>query len=134
MGIRFRKRIKILPGVNVSFSKSGISTTVGIKGASVNIGKNGVYGNAGIPGTGIYMREKLSGKKKRNNHADSYNNIHSQNDIPAGCFATIAGAFSGLAFGLLSWSFSIGLLIGAISFSLAFLIGWIIKKCKENDE
>ena len=54
----------MLPGVTLNFSKSGISTTIGTKGASVNIGKNGVYGNAGIPGTGIYMREKIAGSKK----------------------------------------------------------------------
>ena len=60
MGWRFRKRVKIAPGVNLNFSKSGTSVTVGGKGASVNVGKKGVYGNVGIPGTGIYNREKLS--------------------------------------------------------------------------
>ena len=131
MGIRFRKRIKILPGVNLNLSKSGISTTIGVKGASVNIGKNGVYGNAGIPGTGIYMRERLSAKKKQSQYVDPYSNNQTKNDIPAGCFATIAGVFSGLAFGLLSWSLSIGFIVGASAFSFAFLIGWLIKKNKE---
>lgn len=127
MGIRFRKRIKVLPGVTINFSKSGISTTIGIKGASINVGKNGVYGNAGIPG--IYMRERLSGKKKKIiQNADPYNSLQSQNDIPAGCFATIAAIFFGLAFGLLSWSFYTGILIGSICFFVAFLIGWLIKK------
>lgn len=65
MGIRFRKRVKVAPGINLNFSKSGTSVTVGGKGGSINIGKNGVYGNAGIPGTGIYAREKISGKKKK---------------------------------------------------------------------
>jgi hypothetical protein len=65
MGIRFRKRAKIAPGINLNFSKSGTSVTVGGKGGSINIGKNGVYGNAGIPGTGIYAREKISGNKKK---------------------------------------------------------------------
>lgn len=132
MGIRFRKRIKVLPGVTINFSKSGMSTTIGIKGSSINVGKNGVYGNAGIPGTGIYMRERLSGKKKKAiQNADPYNSLQSQNDIPVGCFATIAAIFSGLAFGLLSWSFYTGLLIGSICFLVAFLIGWLIKKSKE---
>lgn len=63
MGIRFRKRAKIAPGVNLNFTQSGTSVTVGGKGGSINIGKNGIYGNAGIPGTGIYTREKISGKK-----------------------------------------------------------------------
>lgn len=34
MGWRFRKRIKIAPGVNINLSKSGISTTIGKRGAS----------------------------------------------------------------------------------------------------
>lgn len=59
MGIRFRKSIKIMPGVRINLSKSGISTTIGPRGASINIGKNGTYLNTGIPGTGLYMREKI---------------------------------------------------------------------------
>jgi hypothetical protein len=58
---KFRKRIKIAPGVNINLSKSGVSGTFGGKGASVNVGKNGVYANTGIPGTGIYDRQKISG-------------------------------------------------------------------------
>ena len=58
---KFRKRIKVAPGVTLNFSKSGVSTTVGGKGASVNVGKNGAYLNTGIPGTGIYDRKKLGG-------------------------------------------------------------------------
>lgn len=64
MGFNFRKRIKIIPGIHINLSKSGISTSVGIKGASVNVGKRGTYLNTSIPGTGIYGRHKLSGKNK----------------------------------------------------------------------
>ena len=63
MGIRFRRSVKILPGMRINFSKSGMSTTIGPKGASINIGHNGAYLNTGIPGTGLYMREKISGGK-----------------------------------------------------------------------
>lgn len=59
--MRFRKSVKICPGVKVNFSKSGVSTSIGTKGASVTIGKNGTYANVGIPGTGIYERRKISG-------------------------------------------------------------------------
>lgn len=59
MAIRFRKRIRLLPGVTLNLSKSGVSTTVGPRGASVNIGKRGTYLNTGIPGTGLYSRERL---------------------------------------------------------------------------
>jgi len=63
MGIRFRKSVKVMPGVRLNISKSGVSTTVGARGASVNIGKQGVYGNAGIPGTGLSVRERISKPK-----------------------------------------------------------------------
>gem|GEM_PF-406857 len=56
MALFFRKRIKILPGVTLNLSKSGVSATVGRKGASVSVGKRGTYLNAGLPGTGIYSR------------------------------------------------------------------------------
>ena len=63
MGWSFRKSVKIFPGFKLNFSKSGISGTVGIRGASVTVGSKRVYANASIPGTGIYKRQKISGKK-----------------------------------------------------------------------
>lgn len=63
MGWRFRKRIKLLPGIKLNVSKSGISLNAGVRGASITIGKSGIYSNIGIPGTGIYSREKIKGLK-----------------------------------------------------------------------
>jgi hypothetical protein len=57
--MKFRRRQKILPGVYLNFSGSGISTTIGGRGASVNIGRNGAYLNTGIPGTGLYNRQRI---------------------------------------------------------------------------
>lgn len=65
MAWSFRKRVKVLPGLWLNFSKSGISTTIGAKGANMNLGKRGVYGTVGIPGTGLYKREKISGNDKK---------------------------------------------------------------------
>ena len=54
MSILFRRRIKIIPGVRLNISKSGLSASVGVRGASVTLGgKGGTYANLGIPGTGI---------------------------------------------------------------------------------
>lgn len=58
--MRFRKRIKIAPGINLNLSGSGVSTTIGPRGANVNIGKKGAYLNTGVPGTGLYNRTKIS--------------------------------------------------------------------------
>ena len=51
MALRFRKRVKIVPGVTVNLSSRGVSTTVGVRGASLNVGKQG---------TGISYRQKIS--------------------------------------------------------------------------
>lgn len=58
---KFRKSIKIAPGIKINLSKSGLSTTVGKKGASVNLGKKGVKTTVGIPGTGISHTSKVGG-------------------------------------------------------------------------
>jgi len=60
MAWSFRRRIKIIPGVHLNFSKSGITTSIGAKGASMTFGKSGNYLNTSIPGLGIYNRQKLS--------------------------------------------------------------------------
>ena len=60
MGWGFRRRVRLLPGVTLNFSKSGISTTIGPKGANVNLGKKGVYHNLGLPGTGLYSRKRIA--------------------------------------------------------------------------
>jgi hypothetical protein len=61
MGVRFRKRIKLAPGIRMNFSGSGVSWTFGPPGASIGIGKRGTYLNTGIPGTGLYSRERIGG-------------------------------------------------------------------------
>jgi hypothetical protein len=57
MGFRFRRSVKIIPGVRLNFSKSGVSTTVGPRGAKVTFGHGRVRETVGIPGTGISYTE-----------------------------------------------------------------------------
>lgn len=64
MAWSYRRRIKIIPGVHLNFSKSGISTSIGVKGVSVTLGKKGTYLNTGISGSGFYNRQKLGGPDK----------------------------------------------------------------------
>jgi len=59
MPFRFRKSIKIAPGVRLNIGKKTGSISVGKRGSSVNFGSRGVYGNIGIPGTGLTYRSKL---------------------------------------------------------------------------
>ena len=65
MAIRFRKSIKLMPGVRVSLSKSGISGSLGTNGARVSVNSKGqVRGTAGISGTGLSSTTMLNGKSK----------------------------------------------------------------------
>jgi hypothetical protein len=65
MAIRFRKSIKLMPGVRVSLSKSGISGSLGVNGARVSVNSKGqVRGTAGISGTGLSSTTMLNGKSK----------------------------------------------------------------------
>lgn len=63
MGLRFRRSIRLAPGVRLNFSGSGLSCSLGPRGASVTFGKRGTYLNTGIPGTGIYSRERIGGPR-----------------------------------------------------------------------
>lgn len=72
----FRRRTKILPGVYLNFSKSGISTTVGVPGASVNFGQNGTYVNTGIPGTGLYNRQRIDTPQEQRRRSSTSSAIY----------------------------------------------------------
>lgn len=60
MGIRFRRSLRLAPGLHLNLSKSGVSLSAGPRGATASVGRRGVHGNVGIPGTGFYARQKLS--------------------------------------------------------------------------
>ena len=67
MGLRFRKTLKIFPGLRLYLTKSGLSTSLGVPGATINAGQNGVTATAGIPGTGICYRKRLTAADKMEN-------------------------------------------------------------------
>lgn len=83
MAWSYRRRIKIIPGVYLNFSKSGISTSIGVKGASITLGKNGSYLNTGIPGLGVYNRQKLGGSNKPVPQDIAEQNNHQPATLPA---------------------------------------------------
>ncbi len=60
MGFRFRRSVKIAPGIRMNFGLRGMSLSLGPRGASINVGNRGIYGNVGLPGTGLSYRGRLS--------------------------------------------------------------------------
>ena len=66
MGLRFRKSVKIAPGVRLNFGKKSTSVSLGGKGARFTINNKGKKtASFGIPGTGLYYTESIGGKKMK---------------------------------------------------------------------
>lgn len=61
MGFRFRKSLRIAPGIRINLSKSGISTSLGGAGASINLSSRGTRHTVGLPGTGLSFSSMSSG-------------------------------------------------------------------------
>jgi len=60
MAFRFRRSLKIAPGLSVNLGKRGASVSVGPRGARMTVGsKSGARVTAGIPGTGMSYTKKL---------------------------------------------------------------------------
>jgi len=53
MGFRFRKRIKLFPGLWLNASRSGISASIGGHGFTTNISARGHQETVSAPGTGV---------------------------------------------------------------------------------
>ncbi len=77
MGFRVRKSIKIMPGVRMTISPSGVSTSIGVRGARITRGSNGrITRTIGLPGTGISHTETIRPA------TNSRRRVASQNVIP----------------------------------------------------
>lgn len=75
MGFRFRKSFKFGP-FRITFSKSGISTSVGVKGARITKRADGkTQTTVSIPGTGIYSTKTINGKENTSASEKTTNSI-----------------------------------------------------------
>lgn len=78
MGYRFRKSFKAGP-LKMTLSKSGISTSVGVKGARITKKANGkVSTTFSIPNTGISYTNEKNNKKKNSNTTSQSSNFTSE--------------------------------------------------------
>lgn len=98
MGFRFRKSVRILPGIRLNFSKSGMSTSIGRPGASVNLSSKGTRHTVGIPGSGLsYSAFTPAVANREPNDVD-------QGAAGSGCGWLLLGALSLLAVTMCSYS------------------------------
>ncbi|WP_205474222.1 DUF4236 domain-containing protein [Nocardioides sp. SYSU D00038] len=66
MGFRARKSFKVMPGVRMTVSKSGISASAGVRGARVTRTASGrVTRTVGIPGSGLSHTKTVGGGGRR---------------------------------------------------------------------
>jgi len=63
VGFRFQRRFKILPGLAINISKSGVGFSAGGRGFHAGIDSKGRrYTSASLPGTGISWRQYQKAK------------------------------------------------------------------------
>ena len=66
MGLRFRRSVKIAPGLRLNFNTKSVGLTFGPRGAKYTINSSGRHTvSAGLPGTGLYVSESRGGGKRR---------------------------------------------------------------------
>ena len=88
MGFRFRRSVRIIPGIRLNFSKSGISTSIGGRGATINFSKRGTRTTVGIPGTGLSYSEMVP-KADGSPHQAQMPNGGQARSQANGCFALL---------------------------------------------
>ena len=76
MGLRYRKSIKILPGVRVNFGLKSTSISLGGRGFRTTYSSTGrVTRSVGIPGTGLsYVTTETRGRNRQNNNRSNSRN------------------------------------------------------------
>src|SRR5579885_1895038 len=62
---RFRRSVKVLPGVKINFGKRGMSTTIGGRGYKKTYGHGQTRTTWGLPGTGISYTSVKSRRKSQ---------------------------------------------------------------------
>lgn len=72
MALRFRKSIRLAPGLRINLTQRGVGLSVGQPGSSLSFGSQGTHLNIGIPGTGLHSRTRISGSQKKRRSSSRY--------------------------------------------------------------
>jgi hypothetical protein len=64
MGFRFRRSVRLAPGLRINIGKSGVSASVGGRGAHVTVGHGHTRTTVSAPGTGISYTT-TTGRRRR---------------------------------------------------------------------
>jgi hypothetical protein len=61
MGFRFRRSLRLLPGLRLNVGTGGMSVSAGVPGATMNFSQRGARATFGIPGTGFSWSQSTGG-------------------------------------------------------------------------
>lgn len=135
MGTRFRKSVKVAPGVRMTVGKKSASVSIGTKGARRTISTTGrKTTTVGIPGTGLsYVSTSSSSSKKKSTASTAGRVEYSPRTYKVGGILMLVVAVVALLLGLISISVGgwVFLLIGAPCLFLG--LRWL-KKSKPHDD
>lgn len=128
MGFRFRKSVKITPGVKINFGKKSMGLSIGGKYGGVSFNsRTGARVRASAPGTGLSYSTKLGGGHKKSSSAKSEPQIVTvQVNATTYLLLTIFLGWMG-AHRFYRKQYGIGLLY-LLTIGL-FCIGWIVDIC-----
>ena len=65
MSLRFFQRLRVMRGVTLNLSKSGVSTSFGPRGAKYTVGHGKRRTTFGLPGTGLFYTTVRNARAKR---------------------------------------------------------------------
>lgn len=65
VGWSFRKSVRLLPGLRLNISKSGLGLSAGRRGARVSTGPSGHRVTLGAPGSGLSWTKRFGRRKRR---------------------------------------------------------------------
>jgi hypothetical protein len=97
--LRFWRRKRVFPGVTLNLSKSGASVSIGVRGAHYTVGPAGERITIGVPGTGLFLTQKLDSRPRRQVAAPS----QPQPQLSRGGASVILIGLAIAFFGLLIW-------------------------------
>lgn len=96
MGFRFRKSMKIAPGVRLNFNKGSTSVTFGGRGAKYTVSSSGKKtASVGLPGTGVSYSTTVGDKDMSAARKKSKNKLAGALTVPLLVVGLIAGAGGG---------------------------------------
>lgn len=121
VGFRFRRTVIIAPGVRLNVGKKSMSVRMGGRGFGVTVGTTGARVSAGIPGTGIYMTQRLSPAKSVQRRTTEPVRVMKPSSPEPGTKAPIGWVVAAIIFALIAFS---GELVAVPAALVAALMAW----------